>query len=516
MMFKSFYSKLAVIGVFVFSSCICWGMENSTDRWIVKFKNTSSVASKDLNTPCKLIRNLQQECDKNFEALSSRVNTEAVDKIWAANAIAITASSEKIKTIAKLENVEFVFPVQRRKYIIDDPNSKPVYIRSEAQWGVAKIRAPEVWNKFKVDGSGIVVGQVDTGVDITHPLLAGKVIAFRDFTSNPKPGCYDDHGHGTHTAGTICGSGGVGVAPGARLISAKAFDKNGDSTEESQMKAMQWMMDPDGNPQTNDFPRVVSNSWSRDTSSDGSDPIDMTYFEIVKNWVALGILPVFSAGNSGPSGRIEVPANFLNTWTIGATQDNDKLSDFSSRGPCKWITDTYIKPDVTAPGEEVVSCSIGGGLVSKSGTSMACPHAAGLVALMLQANPKITITEIRKIAEDTSVDLGKKGKDNLYGAGRIDAFACISKIAPQTPLENIVEGYKMALETEYALCGKQVISPLAAPTASYIIEKTKSLDDGEFSSLNKLYDKDSLIKGILKQAEAVREFNVLHKDSAGL
>ncbi|MBF0407719.1 MAG: S8 family serine peptidase [Candidatus Riflebacteria bacterium] len=480
---------------------------NPVNRWIVKFRTENPVSTVRASDPSVVIHQLKAELARNLGMTKSVIKLANQEAIWAANAVAVTATPEEVRDIEQLANVEGVYPVKYRKWITDGENPQPAAPSKAIQWSVAKVKAPEVWEKFKVDGSGIVVGHIDTGIDAKHPLLAGKVLLFKDFTALAKPEAYDDQGHGTHTAGSICGSDGVGVAPGAKLIVAKVFTKSGSANDEEILKSMQWMMDPDGNPDTNDMPRLVSNSWggSPETTASGS-----FFFEITNNWVAAGIFPVFAAGNSGPKGKVGSPANFKQSWAVAATTNTDGLAYFSSIGSTTFDGETYVKPDIAAPGAGVVSCKVGGGLVSNSGTSMACPHVAGLAALMLQANPKITISEMREIAEATAIDLGDKGKDNKFGSGRFDALACITKIVPQTPPANVVEGYKMALETEQALIGKTQISPLAAPMATYMIEKAKTLDSGEFNSLRNQYSSDSTVTKLLNQAAAAREFERIH------
>ncbi|MBF0543124.1 MAG: S8 family serine peptidase [Candidatus Riflebacteria bacterium] len=494
----------SVVLVMVFSS-FCWGSQDLTNRWIVKFKTIESIPTTKVGNPTEVINYLKQQLSNNLEVGKSTLNLQNSEKFWAANAIAVTATPEEVKQIKQLANVESVKPVQYRKWIFDSKDSATLRAdTTDVQWSISKVRAPEVWNKLKIDGSGIVVGHIDTGIDAKHPLLAGKVILFKDFlATQTEP--YDDEGHGTHTAGTICGLNGVGVAPGAKLIVAKVFDSGGSGNDENILKAMQWMMDPDGDPKTNDFPKIVSNSW-------GGGPEETAFFEITKNWEALGILPVFAAGNDGPSGKVGTPGCYKQCWAVAATTKSDALAYFSSVGPSTVNGETYVKPDIAAPGQGVISCKAnsGGALCSESGTSMACPHVAGLAALMLQANPNLTTAQIRDIAESTAIDLGDKGKDNKFGSGRYDAFVCLSKVTAATPAENNFSGYKAVLEAEKAfLSGNSAISPLAAPSVYYLIEKARSLDEGEFSSLRNEFSGDPSVTQVLKQAASARMFEKL-------
>jgi subtilisin family serine protease len=322
------------------------------------------------------------------------------------------------------------------------------------------------------------VGHLDTGVFGEHPALAGKILAFKDFTPEAKPEAFDGQGHGSHTAGTIVGGEGVGVAPAARLIVARVFDTKGGTTTEILLSAMQWVVDPDGNPETKDGPRLVSNSWGSNNST------DKVFWDVVQSWVDLDILPVFAAGNNGMwGGKVGTPAAFPHSWAVAATTSSDSLAYFSSQGPVAWDGSPLMKPDIAAPGDRIVSCSHNGGMVSNSGTSMACPGVAGVAALMYQADPALTIEQIRLISEETAKDLGTVGKDGKFGSGLIDAYAAVARVLENAELVSSYQAYETSLQAEYALIGAQPVSPLAAPLASSIIERTAELDEGQFQAL---------------------------------
>jgi len=473
-----------------------------TSRYLVKFTNSSNVARTAGHAA--LITSLQKQLDENLAAFKF-TKSNSVRKLWAGNAVAVNLTAKEAALMAKKNGVESVSKVEYKKYI-DLWEPKTVKAEAKIQWSILKVKAPEVWNTYKIDGTGIVVGHLDTGVFAEHPLLKGKVIAFKDFIGTQEAS-YDDQGHGTHTAGSIAGAEGVGVAPGAKLIVGKVFDKNGGGDDEKIMLAMQWMLDPDGNPETKDCPQLVSNSWGSD------DVADRKFWDIVNNWVAAGMVPVFAAGNSGPSGKVGTPGNFPHSWAVAATNDKDGLAWFSSVGPTTWDGVTYVKPDIAAPGLNVISCSHKGGLVSNMGTSMACPHVAGLAALMLQANPKLTIDEVRQIGESTAIDLGTPGKDNKFGSGRFDAKAALDKVmAPAGTIDAAFDAFTGVLAAEQALVGIQANSPLAAPLAKSLVQRTQNLDEGEFNALlGKYLQGPESIRQILKDAQAARRSQDLHK-----
>ncbi|MBT3524815.1 MAG: S8 family serine peptidase [Bdellovibrionales bacterium] len=267
------------------------------------------------------------------------------------------------------------------------------------------------------------MGILDSGIDLEHPDLANKVIATQDLITNYPPNeSNDGHGHGTHCAGTIVGGAAsgqaIGVAPGAQLIVGKIVDDGGSSEFAAILRGMQWIADPDGDPATPDHPHLISNSWGVHSG--------LGLLEAVNSWLVLGITPIFAAGNRGSNpGTVWAPAQFPDLLAVGAVNSLDQIARFSSRGPVIHLGESYIKPDITAAGVDVLSSSLGGGYLHRSGTSMAAPHVAGVVALMMAANPHLTPFEILTIVRRSAIDLGVKGVDNSYGAGRVDAFDAV-------------------------------------------------------------------------------------------
>jgi subtilisin family serine protease len=348
---------------------------------------------------------------------------------WLINAVLLDATPAQIRALqerADVRRVEVsealqldpVIEAEQKGDLADGDSPKRT-------WGLARIRALEARARFSVDGSGVVVGVLDTGFDASHPLLAGKLLAFKDFASNfSEP--IDDHGHGSHVAGTIGGSAGdgleIGVAPGVKFVVGKIFKGDGGATTEGILGAMQWVVDPDGIPGSGDEPRLVSNSW-------GGGPGRTVYREAVKAWLELGIAPIFAAGNSGPrTGTVGTPGGYLESLAVGASTLDHQIASFSSRGPVTWDSKEYIKPDVSAPGKNVTSVKAGGGYWTISGTSMACPHVAGVAALLYQARPDLSVGELFQALQGTSVDQGAEGKDNRWGFGEVDVVAALTQV----------------------------------------------------------------------------------------
>ncbi|HNX75375.1 MAG TPA: S8 family serine peptidase [Candidatus Rifleibacterium sp.] len=479
-------------------------------RYIVRFEKQALKAANPSHQ--QVVSHLQQSLRKNMAGLNKVVKSPTnsqITPLWIANAFAIDATAAEINKIARLPNVAEVKKSEYKIFIDKDIARQAVKdAPAVIQWGVQKVRAPEVWQQFRIDGAGVVVGVLDTGIDGKHPAFTGKILAFKDFTPEAATEPSDGQGHGTHVCGSVAGSNGVGVAPGARLIVGRVFDSKGGTTTDILLAAMQWMLDPDGVPETSDGPKLINNSWG------SNDSTDKSFWVAVENWVNAGILPVFAAGNNGMwGGKVGTPAAFPHSWAVAATTRTDALAYFSSQGPVAWDGTPLMKPDIAAPGDQIISCAIGGGLVSNSGTSMACPHMAGVAALMFQADPTLTIEQARLIAEETALDLGAPGKDPKFGAGLVDSFKLVEKILQNSGLASAFEAYESAIHAERALIGIQPVSPLAAPLARSIIERTCDLDEGQFRALaiSVAQNGGEASLSLLREASASRTARELHR-----
>jgi bacillopeptidase F len=410
-----------------------------------------------------VVRNLQQVAEnsqRNISPFLSQLESEGVVKdfesFWIVNAFRVEVLSSAVEQIASHSDVlrayynyeiELVEPAGRK----DDDGDVIT-----AEIGVEAVRAPEVW-AMGITGAGVLVANMDTGVDGNHPALASRWAGVADSRYEGHPEWawydpywgqndfpYDDHwaGHGTHTMGTVCGGAPgdeIGVAPGALWIASAPIDRGGgiETTVANAILSFQWMVDPDGDPGTNwDVPAVCSNSWGLVTSH-GYPPCDETFWSYLDACEAAGTVILFSAGNEGSSG-LRRPADRATddyrTCAVAAVDANDPdwpIASFSSRGPtyCTPGGGAAIKPDIAAPGVDVRSSVPGGGYAYLSGTSMASPHVNGVVALMRQANPNISVNEIKQIIYDTAYDLGGAGEDNDYGWGMIDAYEAVMAVS---------------------------------------------------------------------------------------
>ncbi len=379
----------------------------------------------------------RKELLRAFQAQPARKEAENrlregyTGELWLADAVAMDVPLSRIAELASRKEVQWIEKDREvRLGPVTDEDASPT--PSAEAFGGGALRwtpslevlgVPRIRKEYGLDGTGVVVGHIDSGCDAGHPNLAGKILMFKDIiTGETTPS--DSVGHGTHTAGTIVGgaAGGIaiGVAPGARLIVAKVSSSSGVTMGSWMLAAMQWMTDPDENPATDDAPRVVNNSLGLGSNSP-------SYRRAVERWRELGIFPCFSAGNSGPDpATMAKPAAYPEAFAIGATDDDDQATSFSSRGPAHVDGKEIVKPDVCAPGYHVLSSIPGGGYGYKSGTSMACPHVCGTVALMLQADPNLDVEAIEQILRETAVDLGPAGRDNTYGWGRVNAWKAVS------------------------------------------------------------------------------------------
>ena len=375
--------------------------------------------------------------------------------IWIGNVVLVTATGEAFDILAKRDDVSQItldYEIENIEPVSKGDDSPPLIAGVEA--GLMAIRADEVW-AMGITGAGRLVSHLDTGVDGNHPALNARWRGYDSrYAGNPGWAWFDpvtntnfpfDAGaHGTHTMGTICGLGmgtgdTIGVAFGAEWISAGVIDRVSiPQTISDAILSFQWIADPDDNPSTVwDVPDVCSNSWGVSEIYHGYDYCDPMFWSVLDGCEAAGVFVVFAAGNEGYYGSrtIRNPATRATTdiqsFAVGAVDGNDPnlpIADFSSRGPseCTPGGNDTIKPEVSAPGVSVRSSVPGGGYQDGwSGTSMACPHVAGVVALMREANPNLTTDQIGEIMLETASDLGQQGEDNAYGMGIVDAYEAV-------------------------------------------------------------------------------------------
>lgn len=304
--------------------------------------------------------------------------------------------------------------------------------------------ADRVW-EWGFTGEGVTVAVLDTGIH-PHPDLIepyNRIVAFRDFV-NQKSHPYDDNGHGTHVAGDIAGNGGKsngrykGTAPRANLVGIKVMNKDGSGLSSNVIAGIQWCID------NKEKYNIKIMNMSLGSMPSGSYKEDLVAIAAAKAWEA-GIVVCAAAGNEGPErGTISSPGIHPTIITVGAMDDRDTkdrlddiIADFSSRGPTR---DGLVKPDIVAPGTGIVSLRAAGSTadkelkknrvgkwyISMSGTSMATPICAGIVATLIQLHPEYSPDQIKRLVLETAEDLKLDRK--IQGQGYIDAFKAVSTI----------------------------------------------------------------------------------------
>ncbi|QNP65797.1 S8 family serine peptidase [Streptomyces genisteinicus] len=385
---------------------------------------------------------------------------------WIANALRVTGDQRLVDELAARPDVASVVreqhysldPVETAGAQVTASRAKPAGPASAAsavddgavpEWGVADIHADQVWKEYEDRGEGIVVANIDSGVQYDHPDLVANYRGSRgdgSFTHDynfydPTGQCgadgtpCDNNGHGTHTMGTMAGAGGIGVAPKAKWIAAKGCESD-QCSDASLLAAGQWILAPTDregrNPRPDLAPHIVNNSWGGGVST--------FYQDIVEAWNAAGIFEAFAAGNDG-DGRTcsttRAPGAQAPSYGVGAYDAAGRIASFSGFGPSP--VDGSAKPNISAPGVQVRSAWPGSAYNTINGTSMATPHVAGAVALLWSAAPSLigNIDATRALLDEGARDVddtrcgGTPGRNHVWGEGKLDVLASVEK-APHT------------------------------------------------------------------------------------
>lgn len=403
------------------------------------YKENASLETRTRTLIHKLKEKASQTQGPVLQSLQSRsdVSGSSIEPLWIANVILARMHPDAIHELSQRADIEIIVwdaPVEPVKF--EEVSSAPLSPNGHEP-GHDAINAPAMW-ALGYTGYGRVAMIIDSGIDGEHPALKSRYRgnyvpaseAWFDETGNTDPNNCGDHG--SHVTGTI-----LGLNASTRDTIGVAFNSlwtgsPGLCSGTSTLGSFQWAIDPDGDSTTiSDMPDVINNSWrslgggAAECSGDFKDAFDALE--------AAGVAVVFAAGNSGPDSlTITDPSNIntslVNVFAVASVNGNissTPISSFSSRGPsqCGGTGSLLIKPEVSAPGQNVRSSILNGGYAFFSGTSMAAPHASGAILLLKEAFPYLTGAEIKLALYYSAIDLGAPGEDNTYGMGLIDVIA---------------------------------------------------------------------------------------------
>lgn len=367
---------------------------------------------------------------------------------WLMNCVVVRSFASVVPELAAIPGVDVVEPDLVPELI------EPVLIESPGRDsreigvtpGIRSIEADRVWYELGITGVGVIVGNMDTGVNVNHEALQSRwrgnfapaAESWLDVNGGGSTPT-DNNGHGSHVMGTITGlapNDSIGVCPGAQWIATNVIDSGtGPSFDNNVIIGLEWFADPDGDPGTvDDMPVVVQHSWGVNENFSGYVDCDSRWWDALDNSEAAGVCHTWSAGNEGSgSGTMRSPgdraSSVTNSFSVGSSNTaGTQISSFSSRGPagnnCGFFN---IKPEITAPGSDIYSVNAfnNTGYTNMSGTSMAGPHIAGVVGLMRAANPDLDVETVKTIMMETAEDRGTAGEDNTWGWGLVNAYEAV-------------------------------------------------------------------------------------------
>jgi len=346
------------------------------------------------------------------EILINKVGGEKIKDLRIIRGKAVWLTPQAEKNLAKRAEIlridpdVEVFALERSNKIRGRSKPQPSQIIT---WNIDRVDAEISWSIST--GDPVKVGVIDTGIDLKHPDLKENIKGGYN-AINPSKSPNDDNGHGTHVAGIIAALnnniGVVGVGPKIDLYAIKVLNASGSGYLSDVIEGLQWVLE--------NGMQVVNMSLGT------SENVQSFHEAIIKAYNA-GVTIVAAAGNTG--GSVLYPAAYPEVIAVSATDENDQIASFSSRGP---------EIDLAAPGVNIYSTYKGSTYKTLSGASMAAPHVTGAAALVIDAkkcdldNDNVcTPDEVKQKLEQTAFDLGEPGKDNLYGAGLVNLHQALTK-----------------------------------------------------------------------------------------
>jgi serine protease AprX len=486
-MVKNVYKLLAVLSVLSFllagvvipASAAPW--RDKVDPWVLSTASQGQTeflvflsSQADLSRADSLSTKLEKGTYvyQTLSAFAARTQAPIIAELvrlgveyrpyWIANMIWVRSGLSTVQLLAQRTDVAHLYANPQVKMDVPAVQASSAPSPQGVEWNITKVKAPDVW-AMGFTGQGVVIGGQDTGYQWDHPALINQYRGWNDGIADhdynwhdaihenayfntcgfDSPFPCDDYGHGTHTMGTMVGDDGganqIGMAPGARWIGCRNMD-NGVGSPSTYAECYQWFVAPtriDGSePRPDLAPDVINNSWGCPTS-EGCNPDSLLV--VVQNLVNAGIVTAHSAGNDGSGcSTVNTPgAIYEESFTVGATDSSDIIASFSSRGPVTVDGSNRPKPDISAPGVSIRSSVPGDGYQGGwSGTSMAAPHVAGLVALLISAHPDLDgqVAQIESLIEQSAFHISWSGcsssgvPNSAYGWGRIDALAAVGTV----------------------------------------------------------------------------------------
>lgn len=442
------------------------------------FVETTASVSEDIVVEEKVIAQ-KLDLERKMIAPKTARDAERIKAIVEKNGgrIIETKKSILVADIPQAIEESVTDELEKSNSVVSFEVDHPTFLSADTpDWGVKRIAAPDVWET--TSGGGIRVAVIDTGVDYNHQDLRGRYAGGYDAVNNDTD-AYDDHGHGTHVAGTVAadlnGVGLAGVSPGVAILAGKALGADGSGYTSDLIEAIDWAI--------NNGAQVINYSLGSTYNSSALE-------DKINQAANRGIIQVAAAGNNS-GGSLLYPAAYGAVISVAATDRNDRLAGFSAVGA-----------EVAAPGVDITSSVPGGRYATWSGTSMAAPHVTATVALMM-ANKQ---TNIRQQLQQTAIDLGPVGRDSYYGYGLIHAKPAtlgedtlapiITILTPENGayVKNIV-AITAAIQDEYIVTNAQLfINNVLA--AEWGIEPydyswdTTSLSEGDYTLLIKATDEN--------------------------
>ncbi len=387
--------------------------------------------------------------------------------LWIGNLVNCKVKPEVIQELMTRKDIARIdYDKQRNvllspSHLFGTPVLQPDNLKTrDLAWNVTLVGADQAWEQGYT-GQEVIVAVLDTGVNYNHNDIKENMWEHPDYPNHgynfvdDNHNTMDDSGHGTHCAGTVAGTGasgtGTGIAPDAIIMNLKVLGSGGSGTEAGVWEAIQFSVEYGAHVMS------LSLGWQHQWGPDRS-----MWRTTMNNALSAGVIASVASGNEGgwggdpPPSEVRTPGDVPPPWThpdqteaggnsavvsVGSTTNTDNLSSFSSKGPVTWQNvapfndynynpgDGLIRPDLSAPGSDIISLvhSNNTGYTTLSGTSMATPAVAGVMALMISKDPNILPEEISQILEETAVPQ-TASKSNTYGSGRVDALAAVMEV----------------------------------------------------------------------------------------